>query len=676
MPPLLSTLRLLRPPHSRAFSLFPSSSARRLSRLKEQASLRPADPHAQAALLRELAPAAAVTAVESGGAGGGLPVTKEYLRALSKTSALRPEKLPFVLAALNASNAFGSGPAPPAASAAAAGAVGAEGAAAAALPAAAAAADAAPLQVALAEPSMQSQLWKLVRVLGSTFLFLGFLGVLMEERGGGGLSKIKTDAEPEPESADPVTFADVAGADEAKDELQELVAYLRDPASFTRLGGKVPSGVLLVGPPGTGKTLLAKALAGEARVPFFFASGSGFEEMYVGVGAKRVRELFATARKNSPCIVFIDEIDALCAKRSPRDSSHVKLAFFELLQALDGFRSTENVIVIAATNNAESLDPAIVRPGRFDRHITVPNPDVVGRSQILDVHAKGVPMAADVELEVIARGTPGFSGADLSNLVNSAAVKAAVDKRDCVSMAHLEWAKDKILMGAERPSSAISESTRQLTARHESGHAICAIYTAGALPVHKATIVPRGRALGMVAQLPDKDETSISKQQMMARLVVCMGGRVAEELYLGPDHVTSGAQNDFEQATRLAEAMVTQFGLSSKLGPMVYERGSESPETRALIESEMRRLLDDAYAEAKALLTMRKAELGSLAEALLDRETLTGVEVRLAADGKLPPLPIAPLKARTAEEDEEVADARAQTPAEAAVPSLSSTSNT
>jgi ATP-dependent metalloprotease len=467
-----------------------------------------------------------------------------------------------------------------------------------------------------------------------------------EERGAGGMARIKTDAEPEPEQSDPVTFADVAGATEAKEELVELVEYLKSPSAFTRLGGKVPSGVLLVGPPGTGKTLLAKAVAGEARVPFFFASGSSFEEMYVGVGAKRVRELFAAARRSAPCIVFIDEIDAMGAKRSPRDASYVKLAFFELLQALDGFRSSESVIVIAATNSPESLDPALVRPGRFDRHVTVPNPDVRGRREILAVHAKNVPLAADANLEIIARGTPGFSGADLASLVNSAAVKAAVDRGEAVAMSHLEWAKDKILMGAERRSGAISESTRRLTAFHEGGHALAAIHTTGALPVHKATIVPRGSSLGMVAQLPDRDETSMSRQQMIARLVVCMGGRAAEELILGAEHVTSGAQSDFAQATRLAEAMVTQFGLSDKLGHMVYERDRESPETRALIELEMRSLLDAAYDQAKALLTEHSGELHNVARALLDRETLSGEEVRLAAEGNLPPLPMVTVEAR------------------------------
>jgi ATP-dependent metalloprotease len=453
------------------------------------------------------------------------------------------------------------------------------------------------------------------------------------------MTRIKTDAEPEPDSDNPVTFADIAGADEAKEELVELVEYLRDPSSFTRLGGKVPKGVLLYGPPGTGKTLLAKATAGEARVPFFFASGSSFEEMYVGVGAKRVRELFAAARKEAPCIVFIDEIDAMGAKRSPRDASYVKLAFFELLQALDGFRSSEGVIVIAATNKPDTLDDALVRPGRFDRHITVANPDVLGRRDILGVHAKNVPLAADVRLEIIARGTPGFSGADLANLVNSAAVKAAVDRKECVSMSHLEWAKDKILMGSERKSAALTPESKQLTAIHESGHAVVAMFTDAALPVHKATIVPRGSSLGMVSQLPDRDETSISRRQMLARLAVCMGGRVAEELVMGAENVTSGAQSDFAQATNLADMMVTKWGLSEKLGPRIYDRENESPETRALIEAEMKELLNAAYSEAKALLTERSVDLHNVAKALLDRETLSGEEVRLAAAGKLPPLP-------------------------------------
>lgn len=629
-----------------------NATERQLARLKQAASTGP-DPLTQAAYLRALSkirPDEVVNTVEKGDYGTPSPeVATEYVRALSQVRALKSEKVPHILSVLKslpAAPAFKSSSAISSGSHMSA-APGAKGASAAPWSLASWGARGGttpnittPLQVALAEPSLQSQLWRLVRVIGSTFLLLGFLGVLMEERGGGALSRIKTDAEPEPESDDPVSFSDVAGANEAKAELIELVEYLRDPASFTRLGGKVPSGVLLVGPPGTGKTLLAKAVAGEARVPFFFASGSSFEEMYVGVGAKRVRELFAAAKTHAPSIVFVDEIDALASRRSPRDASYVKLAFFELLQALDGFRSSESVIVIAATNNPESLDPALVRPGRFDRHIMVPNPDRVGRQDILRVHSKKVPLSEDVNLDVLARGTPGFSGADLANLVNSAAVQAAVDKGECVSMRHLEEAKDKILMGPERRSSAISEDTRRLTALHEGGHAITALFTEGALPVHKATIVPRGSSLGMVAQLPDKDESSMSRRQMLARLVVCMGGRVAEELVMGSDKVTSGAQSDFAQATRLAEAMVTQFGLSERLGPMVYERDTESPETRALIEAEMKCLLEAAYKRATTILSERSADLHNVARALLDRETLTGEEVRLAAAGKLPPLPI------------------------------------
>lgn len=448
---------------------------------------------------------------------------------------------------------------------------------------------------------------------------------------------MNSDVQPEPLKENPTKFDDVKGCDEAKAELEEIVDYLQSPMQFTRLGGKLPKGVLLVGPPGTGKTLLARAIAGEAGVPFFYASGSEFEEMFVGVGARRVRELFGAAKRASPCIIFIDEIDAIGGKRNPKDQMYMKMTLNQLLVELDGFTPADGVIVIAATNFPESLDKALVRPGRFDRHVEVPNPDVIGRKQILELHTKKIPLERTVDLEIIARGTPGFSGADLANLANMASIKAARDGCKVVTMEHLEFAKDRILMGAERKSAYISDESRRLTAYHEGGHALVASYTSGALPVHKATIVPRGRALGMVTQLPEKDMTSMTKQQLIARIDVCMGGRVAEEMIFGAENVTSGAQSDFEQATQLAEHMVTKFGMSDRLGVVVYEKTEESTATRQLIEGEVRRITDEAYARAKAILTSRESELHNIAACLLEYETLTGAEVLSAARGEFTP---------------------------------------
>ncbi|MBW8285541.1 MAG: ATP-dependent zinc metalloprotease FtsH [Rhizobium sp.] len=450
-----------------------------------------------------------------------------------------------------------------------------------------------------------------------------------------------------------VTFEDVAGVDEAKQDLEEIVEFLRDPQKFQRLGGKIPRGVLLVGPPGTGKTLLARSVAGEANVPFFTISGSDFVEMFVGVGASRVRDMFEQAKKNAPCIIFIDEIDAVGRHRGAGlggGNDEREQTLNQLLVEMDGFEANEGVILIAATNRPDVLDPALMRPGRFDRQVVVPNPDIVGRERILKVHARNVPLAPNVDLKVLARGTPGFSGADLMNLVNEAALMAARRNKRVVTMAEFEDAKDKIMMGAERRSSAMTEAEKKLTAYHEAGHAITALNVPVADPLHKATIIPRGRALGMVMQLPEGDRYSMSYKWMVSRLIIMMGGRVAEELTFGKENITSGASSDIEQATKLARAMVTQWGFSDVLGQVAYGENQQevflghsvsqtknvSESTAQKIDTEVRRLIDEAYQEARRILTEKHDDFVTMAEGLLEYETLSGEEIKALLRGEKP----------------------------------------
>ena len=454
------------------------------------------------------------------------------------------------------------------------------------------------------------------------------------------------------ENSKKVTFADVAGCDESKQELEEVIDFLKEPAKFQRLGGKIPKGVLLVGPPGTGKTLLAKAVAGEADVPFFSISGSDFVEMFVGVGASRVRDMFAQAKRNSPCLLFIDEIDAVGRHRGAGlggGNDEREQTLNQLLVEMDGFDENENVILIAATNRPDVLDPALLRPGRFDRQVVVNNPDLHGREEILKVHVRKVPLAKDVNLAVIARGTPGFSGADLANLVNEAALLAARKNKRKVTSKDFDDAKDKVMMGNERKSMAMDEQEKMLTAYHEAGHAICSLNVPETDPIHKATIIPRGRALGMVQQLPEKDQYSYSRAKMLSRLVITMGGRAAEEIKFGYDKVTSGASSDIAAATKLARAMVTEWGMSDKLGPILYVDNSEevflgksvtqnknmSEETAKLIDAEIKTLVSEAHEKALKILHEKNEDWEKLAQALMEYETLSGDEIKAVLKGEM-----------------------------------------
>ncbi|XP_069574306.1 ATP-dependent zinc metalloprotease YME1L1-like isoform X2 [Brachyistius frenatus] len=433
-----------------------------------------------------------------------------------------------------------------------------------------------------------------------------------------------------------VTFEHVKGVEEAKNELQEVVEFLKNPQKFTALGGKLPKGVLLVGPPGTGKTLLARAVAGEADVPFYYASGSEFDEMFVGVGASRIRNLFREAKGNAPCVIFIDELDSVGGKRieSPMHP-YSRQTINQLLAEMDGFKPNEGVIIIGATNFPEALDNALIRPGRFDMQVTVPKPDVKGRTEILNWYLKKIKVDPAIEANIIARGTVGFSGADLENLVNQAALKAAVDEKDMVTMKELEFAKDKILMGPERRSAQIDKKNKLITAYHESGHAIVAYYTKDAMPINKATIMPRGPSLGHVSMLPENDRWSETRSQLLAQMDVSMGGRVAEEIIFGHEYITTGASSDFDSATKIAKMMVTRFGMCEKLGVMTYtDMTLTSPETQAAVEHEVRVLLKESYERAKALLKSHAKEHKNLADALLMYETLDAKEIQLVLEGK------------------------------------------
>ena len=497
----------------------------------------------------------------------------------------------------------------------------------------------------------------LLNILISWFPMLLLIGVWiffmrqMQSGGGKAMGFGKSRARLLTEKTGRVTFEDVAGIDEAKQELEEVVEFLKDPQKFQRLGGKIPKGCLLVGPPGTGKTLLARAIAGEANVPFFTISGSDFVEMFVGVGASRVRDMFEQGKKNAPCIIFIDEIDAVGRHRGAGlggGNDEREQTLNQLLVEMDGFESNEGVILIAATNRPDVLDPALLRPGRFDRQVVVPNSDILGREQILRVHMRKVPLGPDVDPRTVARGTPGFSGADLANLVNEAALLAARAGKRVVTMADFEAAKDKVMMGTERRSMVMTDEEKKLTAYHEAGHALVGLNVPKHDPLHKVTIIPRGRALGVTMSLPERDRYSWSKLELESRLAVMFGGRIAEEIVFGEENVTTGAGNDIQQATNMARRMVTEFGFSDKLGPLRYTDNQEeiflghsvtqqknvSDATARLIDEEVRRLIDEAEATARKILESHRADLETLAAALLEYETLSGDEVEALLRGE------------------------------------------
>ncbi|MCH4564290.1 ATP-dependent zinc metalloprotease FtsH [Halomonas sp. EGI 63088] len=509
------------------------------------------------------------------------------------------------------------------------------------------------------EPEQQS-LW--TRLLIASFPILLILGIFMffmrQMQGGAGgkggpMSFGKSKAKLLSQDQIKTTFSDVAGCDEAKEEVEELVDFLRDPTKFQRLGGTIPRGVLMVGPPGTGKTLLAKSIAGEAKVPFFSISGSDFVEMFVGVGASRVRDMFEQAKKQAPCIIFIDEIDAVGRSRGAGmggGNDEREQTLNQLLVEMDGFEANEGIIVIAATNRPDVLDPALLRPGRFDRQVVVPLPDIRGREHILNVHLRKVPLADDVKPSLIARGTPGFSGADLANLVNEAALFAARRNKRLVGMEELDMAKDKIMMGAERRSMVMTEKEKLNTAYHESGHAIIGLVMPEHDPVYKVTIIPRGRALGVTMFLPEEDRYSLSRQQIISQICSLFGGRIAEEMTLGPNGVTTGASNDIKRATELAHNMVAKWGLSEEMGPIMYDEDEshqflggpgpggklKSGETTSKLDKEVRKIIDDCYAQAKQILEDNRDKLDAMAEALMMYETIDATQLKDIMEGREP----------------------------------------
>ena len=505
--------------------------------------------------------------------------------------------------------------------------------------------------VSIIASPIDAKMPSLLGILLSWFPMLLLIGVWvffmrqMQGGKGGAMGFGKSKAKLLTEAHGKVTFDDVAGVEEAKEEVEEIVEFLRDPKKFSRLGGKIPKGALLIGPPGTGKTLLAKAIAGEANVPFFSISGSDFVEMFVGVGASRVRDMFEQGKKHSPCIIFIDEIDAVGRSRGAGlggGNDEREQTLNQLLVEMDGFETNEGIILIAATNRPDVLDPALLRPGRFDRQVVVGNPDILGREAILKVHIKKIIVGPDVKLRTIARGTPGFSGADLANLINESALLAARKNKRVVTMVDVEEAKDKVMMGAERRSMVMSEDEKKLTAYHEGGHAIVALNEKVSDPIHKATIIPRGRALGMVMRLPERDQLSVTREKMYSDIAVAMGGRIAEELIFGHDKVTSGASSDIDMVTKMAKNMVTRYGMSKELGPLAYAENEEevflgrsvtrtqnmSEETSKKVDSEVKKIVEAGYERAKKVLTEKIDDLHKIAKALLVYETLTGDEIR------------------------------------------------
>ncbi|MBF9059906.1 ATP-dependent zinc metalloprotease FtsH [Rhodobacterales bacterium HKCCSP123] len=516
-------------------------------------------------------------------------------------------------------------------------------------------------------------LWLPVLVLIGIWIF--FMNRMQGGGRGGAMGFGKSKAKLLTEKHGRVTFDDVAGIDEAKEELEEIVEFLRNPQKFSRLGGKIPKGALLVGPPGTGKTLLARAIAGEAGVPFFTISGSDFVEMFVGVGASRVRDMFEQAKKNAPCIVFIDEIDAVGRSRGVGyggGNDEREQTLNQLLVEMDGFEANEGIIIIAATNRPDVLDPALLRPGRFDRQVQVPNPDIKGRERILSVHARKVPLGPDVDLRIIARGTPGFSGADLANLVNEAALMAARVNRRFVTMEDFENAKDKVMMGAERRSMVMTEDEKKLTAYHEAGHAVVGLNVPQHDPIHKATIIPRGRALGLVLSLPERDQLSVSYTKYTSKIAMAMGGRVAEEIVFGKENVTSGAASDIQQVSKIARAMVTQFGYAEELGFVDYANEQQSylgsygggtghsEEMQKRIDAKVKEIIDTGYETAKRILTEKRDDLERLAQGLLEYETLTGPEIQKVINGE-------PLNRG---DDDDTSSASGGTPSVTAIPKL------